>query len=73
MAENKESVVGELEILAKITDELQKMYRGRATVIFELEEEEYTKSLNMFNGINKTSKQFKIEISGSDFIFILIS
>ena len=73
MAADQEGIGNELKGLAETADKLQGLFKGKATIIFELEEEEYVKSLNMFVGINKKSKQFKVDISGTDFLFILVS
>jgi len=43
MGEDKKSVVGNLEGLAEIADSVQKLYNGRATVIFELQKKSSTK------------------------------
>lgn len=72
MAENKKGTDGILEQLAKVADNVQSLYKGRTSVVFELEKEEFKKTLSMFRDIDRNHKQFKIEISGTDFIFILI-
>lgn len=71
MAENKKSTNGVLEQLAQVADKVQSLYKGRATIVLELEKEEYKKTLSIFRDIDRNHKQFKIEISGTDFIFIL--
>ena len=72
MAENQESDYGELGKLALIADGVQNLYKGKTTIIFELKSEEYIKMISTFEKIDKELKQFKIDISGTDFIFILI-
>jgi len=71
MAENKKNDLGELEKLALIADSLQAMFRGRASVAFELNKEEYTKMINHFREIDRHHKQFTIDLSGTNFLFIL--
>jgi hypothetical protein len=71
MAENKKNDLGELEKLALIADSLQTMFRGRTSVAFELNKEEYTKIIKHFREIDRHHKQFTIDMSGTDFIFIL--
>lgn len=71
MAENKKNDLGELEKLALIADSLQTLYKGRASVAFELNKEEYTKMINHFREIDRHHKQFSVDISGTNFLFIL--
>jgi len=72
MAEDQKSVNGGLEGLAEIADKIQNLYQGRSTIIFELKKEEYSKVLSMFRDIDRNHKQFKIDISGTEFIYMLI-
>ena len=71
MAENKKNDLGELEKLALIADSLQTMFRGRASVAFELNKEEYVKMITHFREIDRHHKQFTIDLSGTNFLFIL--
>ena len=71
MAENKAGNLGTLEKLALITDSLQTLFKGKTTIIFELPKEEYTQVISHFREIDRHHKQFTIEISGMDFVFIL--
>ena len=71
MAEDKDSNFGELEKLALIADSRQDLFRGKSMVVFELETEEYKKMQGHFRQIDRNSKRFTIDISGTDFIFIL--
>jgi hypothetical protein len=71
MAENTESSQF-LEKLALITDAGQDLFRGKMTLIFELGQTEYRYANSLFEKqYDENIKQFKVEISGSDFIFIL--
>jgi hypothetical protein len=71
MAENKNSAPGELEKLALIADSLQTMFKGKTSVLLELNREEYNKIIMHFREVDRHHKQFTIDMSGTDFIFIL--
>jgi hypothetical protein len=71
MAENKSNDLGDLEKIALIADSLQAMFKGKSSVVFELNKEDYTKMINHFREIDRHHKQFTIDMSGTDFIFIL--
>lgn len=71
MAENKSNDLGDLEKIALIADSLQEMFKGKSSVVFELNKEDYTKMINHFREIDRHHKQFTIDMSGTDFIFIL--
>lgn len=71
MAENKDDNFGTLEKLALLADSVQELFKGQTMVVFELEKEEYTTVINHFREIDRHHKQFTIEISGTDFVFIL--
>jgi stress response protein SCP2 len=70
MAEDKKDF-GVLSDLAEIADKLENAYRGRETVIFELDKEEYQTTINMFREIDRKNDKFKVDISGIEFIYIL--
>lgn len=58
--------------LAMIADAGQTLVDGKMTIIFECINPEYSEIINEIEEKPDYSKeQFKIEISGSDFIFIL--
>jgi len=71
MAENNKNDLGELEKLALIADSLQTLFIGKTSVVLELNKEEYVKFLNHFREIDRHHRQFSIDISGTDFLFIL--
>ena len=71
MAENKSNDLGELEKLALIAESAQTMFSGKATIVFELPKGEYTSVINHFREIDRHHKQFSIDISGTEFHFIL--
>ena len=72
MAEDKNTGFGELEKLALIAESVQAMFSGKGTIIFELPKGEYTSVINHFREIDRQHKQFTIDISGTDFHFILM-
>ena len=71
MAEDKKNDLGELEKLALITESLQTLVKGKISVVLELNREEYIKFLNHFREIDRHHKQFSIDLSGTEFLFIL--
>ena len=72
MAENQTSVVGVIEKLALLSDAVDELFpNGRKVVVFELKEEEFKQVQQNFRQIDQTHKQFKIDISGTEVIFIL--
>jgi hypothetical protein len=72
MAEDKKDDLGILEKLALIADSVQVLFSGKGTIVFELPKGEYTSVINHFREIDRHHKQFTIEISGTDFHFILM-
>jgi len=71
MAENKNTDIRELEKLALIAESLQNLFSGKSTVVCELPKGEFTSVINHFREIDRHHKQFAIDISGTEFIFIL--
>ena len=69
MAEDKEGTEL-LSKLAMIADASQNVFNGKASIIFELKEQEYYQVVSNVEG-DYNSETFKIDISGTDFIFIL--
>lgn len=72
MAEDKKDDLGTLEKLALIADSVQTLFSGKGTIVFELPKGEYSSVINHFREIDRHHKQFTIEISGTDFHFILM-
>lgn len=57
--------------LAEISDEMQRLFpNGRGVVVFELKLPDFINIKKDFN-VNGDTKQFKIDISGTEIIFIL--
>jgi hypothetical protein len=71
MEENKNTPFGELEKLALIAESVQTIFSGKATIVFELPKGEYNSVINHFREVDRHHKQFSIDISGTDFHFIL--
>lgn len=71
MAETKNSDIGTLAKLALIADSLQTLFKGKGTVVLELPKEEFDVVINHFREIDRHHKQFTIDISGTDFVFML--
>ena len=72
MAEDKNTGLGELEKLALIAESVQSMFSGKGTIIFELPKGEYASVINHFREVDRSHKQFSIDISGTEFHFILM-
>jgi len=72
MAENQKSVDGIIEKLAMIVDAADELFPdGKMLLAFELKEVEFKKVQENFREIDKAFKQFKIEMSGNDIMFLL--
>jgi hypothetical protein len=71
MGEDKDIDFGTLEKLALIAESCQTIFSGKGTIIFELPKGEYTSVINHFREIDRHHKQFTIDISGTQFHFIL--
>lgn len=72
MAENQKSIDGIIEKLAMIVDAADELFpNGKMLLAFELKETEFRKVQENFRDIDKSFKKFKIELSGSDIMFLL--
>lgn len=63
---------GILTKLALICDALQNIHKAKGTIVFEVEEDEFIQLKNELK-INKDDKSFKLDISGTEVIYILNS
>jgi hypothetical protein len=71
MATNKKSPEF-LKKLAILTDEIQSSINAKSTLILELNQNNFRKLLLEFEDVpDPNQKEFKVEISGMDFIFLL--
>lgn len=73
MEKDKSTDLGVMQKLALIADSLQQTFNGKSMVVLELKEEEYKSMISHFREIDRHHDRFTVEISGTDFIFILIS
>jgi hypothetical protein len=72
MEENLKSIDGIIEKMALISDAVDNIFPdGKKVIVFELKLEDFKKVQNNFREIDRTHKQFKIDISGVEFIFLL--
>ena len=72
MAENQGNTLGTIEKLALIAESVQDLFSGKGTIIFELPKGEYKSVINHFREIDRHHKQFSMDISGTEFHFILM-
>ena len=71
MEENKNNPLGTIEKLALVAESVQTLFSGKGTIIFELPKGEYSEVINHFREVDRHHKQFSIDISGTEFHFIL--
>jgi hypothetical protein len=58
--------------LALITEGAQEVIKGKVTIVFEVERQEFFNYYSLFEqNMDASKKEFKVEISGTDFIFLL--
>jgi hypothetical protein len=72
MEKNKNNPLGTIEKLALIAESVQSLFSGKGTIIFELPKGEYKDVINNFREIDRHHKQFSMDISGTEFHFILM-
>lgn len=72
MEQNKDNTLGTINKLALIAESVQDLFSGKGTIIFELPKGEYKSVINHFREIDRHHKQFSIDISGTEFHFILM-
>jgi len=71
MGENK-SIDGIIEKLALVADGLQTLFpEGTMAVAMELNYDDYKKVQKNFRDVDRDFKQFKIDMSGVEFMFLL--
>ena len=72
MEENQKSIDGIIEKLALIADGIETLFpESKTAIAIELEMDEYKKVQNNFRKIDHHHKQFMIEISTTQFMFLL--
>ena len=71
MESNQTNTPGLIEKLALLTDAAESLFPdGKMVVVFELNSLDFEQVQNNFQQVDKTIKQFKIDISGTEFIFL---
>jgi hypothetical protein len=71
MEENFKSIDGIIEKLALVSDAVDSLFpEGKSAVVFQLNNEDFKKVQNNFREVDRNHKQFKIDISGVEFIFL---
>jgi hypothetical protein len=71
MEENYKSIDGIIEKLALVSDAVDSLFPdGKSAVVFQLKNEDFKKVQNNFREVDSNHKQFKIDISGVEFIFL---
>lgn len=72
MAETNKSIDGIIEKLALVADGLQTLFPdGVMAVAMELKYDDYKKVQKNFRDVDRDFKQFKIDMSGVEFMFLL--
>ena len=72
MGETIQSIDGIIEKLALVGDGLQTLFpNGSMAVAMELNYDDYKKVQKNFRDVDRDFKQFKIDISGVEFMFLL--
>ena len=71
MEENNKSIDGIVEKLALIVDATDNLFPdGKMAVLFALNETDFKRVQENFREVDRGHKQFKIDISGTEFIFL---
>ena len=72
MAEGEKSIDGVIEKLALLSDGLQTLFPdGTMAVAFELNYNDFKKVQKNFRDVDRNFKQFKIDMSGVELMFLL--
>ena len=71
MEENNEGVNRMMEKFALLADAMENIYpQGRGVVVFELNEDDFNLTQKEMLIPTNVSSQFKVDISGTEFIFL---
>jgi hypothetical protein len=71
MDENQKSDIGIMEKLALIADGVDNIFpNGTVSILFSLNEKDFKTVQNNFREIDRGFKQFKIDMSGVEMLFI---
>jgi hypothetical protein len=71
MAENQDGFDGYLEKLAVICDAIDELHQGKKIIVFELDRENFVKIRKELKTVGDDKDEFKIDISGNEFIYLL--
>jgi hypothetical protein len=71
MAETEESFDGYLEKLALLCEAFDELHEGKKVVVFEVNRENFVKLRNGLKNVGDDKNEFKIDISGVEFIYLL--
>lgn len=72
MEQNQKSIDGVIEKLALVADGLQTLFpNGTMAVALELGFNDFKKVQKNFRDVDRNFKQFKIDMSGVEFMFLL--
>ena len=72
MEQNQKSIDGVIEKLALVADGLQTLFpEGTMAVALELGYTDFKKVQKNFRDVDRNFKQFKIDMSGVEFMFLL--
>ena len=72
MGETNKSIDGIIEKLALVADGLQTLFpEGTMAIAMELKYDDYKKVQKNFRDVDRDFKQFKIDMSGVEFMFLL--
>lgn len=71
MEKNNKGVNGLIEKLAVLSDEVGKVFpKGKSVVVYSLTDEDFNFVKTQVGNYDSSTKQFKIDISGIEFIFL---
>lgn len=72
MEKNTEVIYGLIERMALVSDAIDSLFvNGKKVIVIELNKFDFEQILIQFKGVDPRLKQYKIDISGIEFIFIL--
>ena len=71
MEENNEGVGEYLEKLALISEGIDALHMGKKAIVFELNKDEFIKIRDLLKTVPENKTEFKIDISGIEFIYLL--
>jgi len=72
MEKNSEVIYGLIERMALVSDAIDSLFvNGKKVIVIELNKFDFEKTKREFKNVDQKLNQFKIDISGIEFIFIL--